>query len=76
MGNTEKFISKTTTRQWTKEAVFCLQRNLNCRNCTNYNLVCKENKCVMKAVVLELFKRFGKPDLARNWGSNYMVLPE
>jgi len=46
-------------RNWSKDAIFCYNRNCRCGGCYLYNLT--SGKCKMKASVLELFKKFGAP---------------
>jgi hypothetical protein len=49
---------------WTVQAVECYRNGCICRNC---DVKIKSQKCQMKAAVLELFKKFGKPKEEENW---------
>jgi len=57
-----------TKIHWTRSAIDCYNANLICRNCMQYNIVCKRVSAVnsyglkpMKKMVLELFSLYGKP---------------
>ena len=46
--------------RWTDASIYCYERNCICEGCVyNEHL---ETKCIMKNTVLELFKKFGKPE--------------
>lgn len=45
---------------WTMQAVECYRNGCNCLKCTVKNQL-KSQKCQMKATVIEIVKRFGKP---------------
>lgn len=47
-------------RYWTEQATQCAKSRFNCMNCKVYYIM-ESQPCQMKAAVLELFKRFGKP---------------
>jgi hypothetical protein len=48
----------SSIRRWSESAIFCLKR---CCRCTGCPVRIDTQKCQMKAAVLELFKKFGKP---------------
>ena len=54
------FVSDSSLRRWTYQAIECYLNRLNCGAC-NLPIDIKE-KCRMKACVLELVKIFGKPE--------------
>ena len=52
------------TQRWTLEAIRCYQSGCNCSECeTMKNLISITKKqCAMKAVVLELVRKYGIPN--------------
>lgn len=44
---------------WTQQAIECYERGCNCDGC--YIKEVLETRCVMKAAVIELVRRYGKP---------------
>lgn len=52
-------INKSNTNTWTHSAVECLQNHCICKNCHLKDIV---HNCRMKSVVLELYKKLGKPE--------------
>ena len=57
--------SETTSKNWTPTAIDCYSIGCNCSRCGIYKIYFKNSryKCKMKDVVIELVRRFGKPDL-------------
>lgn len=45
---------------WTMQAVECYRKGCNCLKCTVKNQL-KSQKCQMKAIVIEIVKKFGEP---------------
>jgi hypothetical protein len=54
------YFSPDNTDRWTYSAVYCYKIGGNCDNCKIFNLI-KSQKCQMKACVLELIRKLGKP---------------
>lgn len=55
-------LGKTVTaRYWTTDAINCYNRGCICIDCPILKMVKSLDKCQMKATVLELVKKYGKP---------------
>lgn len=57
--------SETVSKNWTQSAIDCYEIGCNCRNC-NLNKIYflkSEFKCRMKETVIELVRKFGKPEV-------------
>lgn len=52
-------VSDTNLRNWTRSATDCLNNHCNCNKCRLKDIVFN---CRMKTNVLELYKKFGRPD--------------
>ena len=63
MNNILRYVPKSLIRNWTYEAKECYLRGCNCNKCfvIKYLSSSNKDKCKMKAVVLQLVKKFGKP---------------
>ena len=46
--------------RWTDASIYCYERNCICEGCIYKERL--ETECIMKNTVLELFKKFGKPE--------------
>ncbi len=54
----------TAVRRWTQTAIECYKRGCNCEGCFYTDFFNNSNqKCQMKASVLELVRVLGKPDI-------------
>ena len=60
--------SETTTKQWTPTAVDCYLLGCTCSKCFLYQIYFLDSgiKCRMKDVVIELVRKFGKPEFVEN----------
>lgn len=47
-------------KSWTEGSIFCYKRGCNCQGCYVKDLM-ESQRCRMKAAVIELVKKFGKP---------------
>ena len=64
-------IPATSIRRWTIDAVMCHDRGCICTGCIYQDFFSKDRnfptqKCNMKASVLELVRKFGKPEIGVN----------
>lgn len=63
--NTNTIYYSGTCQHWTRTAIECYERNMICEGCFYYETYFKNAnyraKCQMKAIVMELYRRFGKP---------------
>lgn len=60
MRNSLGAFAPSNVQNWTEEAVKCYESKFDCLNCNNYYLLISQ-PCQMKAAVIELFKKYGKP---------------
>lgn len=51
-------------RRWTDAAIYCYKRGCRCIGCLYYEIIGK--RCQMKKTVIELVKKFGKPEGIKN----------
>ena len=58
-----KFHPKFKVKKWTPSSAFCYSIRCNCSKC--YLAEILETKCKMKAVVFELIRKFGIPDIEK-----------
>jgi len=58
--------SETICKNWTPAAKDCYFIGCNCSNCNIYKIYFSENnfKCRMKEIVIELVRKYGKPQFA------------
>lgn len=62
--NLQLFYNQSTSIRWTKSAIECYERQMKCKGCFYHETYFKHGnykKCQMKATVMELYRRFGKP---------------
>lgn len=61
--NVELRLRYGTIRNWSRSALDCYKRGCKCSGCFYYETYFKTNglKCNMKASVLELIRRYGRP---------------
>ena len=57
------FAPKFIAKQWTLTAAECYSIGCNCSKCYLKKIL--ETKCLMKIIVFELVRKFGKPDLVK-----------
>ena len=64
--------SETNFKNWTPTAKDCYIIGCNCSKCNIYKIYFKNSvfKCRMKEAVIELVRKFGKPDLSGTEGAN------
>ena len=57
--------SETICKNWTPTAKECYQLGCNCSKCNLYKIYFTKSlfKCKMKETVIELVRKYGKPDL-------------
>ncbi len=55
------FVPKFKVIQWTPTAAECYLIGCNCKKCHLAEIL--ETKCLMKNVVFELVRKFGKPNI-------------
>lgn len=55
----------STSQRWTKTAVDCYERKFKCNGCFYYENYFRnaKYKCQMKATVMELVRKFGRPKI-------------
>lgn len=58
-------FSDVSLRRWTQSARDCYFRGCICSGCPIYEIL--ETKCRMKQTVLELVRKFGKPEKEINY---------
>lgn len=54
-------LSDELTRRWTRTAIDCYSIGCNCKKCIIPEIMTSQ-KCQMKKTVIELVKKFGKPE--------------
>lgn len=57
------YYNTANLRTWSKSAIECYKNKLMCRFCTLPEDL--KPKCKMKATVIELYKKYGKPNIER-----------
>lgn len=63
--NSLGYYTQANLRSWTESAIECYKNKLMCKFCTiPDDLKCR---CKMKPYVLELFKKFGKPEIRKEY---------
>lgn len=53
-------LSINTAKKWTEGSVYCYERGCNCQGCYIKDLI-ESMPCKMKSSVMELVRKFGKP---------------
>ena len=62
-------VPATSSRRWTPTAIECYKRGCRCKGCFYKEFFTnKDQKCQMKATVLELVRVFGKPENIKTKG--------
>ena len=59
--------SETICKNWTKAAEECYLLGCNCSKCNIYKIYFSKSvfKCKMKETVIELVRKYGKPDIKK-----------
>ena len=59
--------SETSSKNWTPTAIDCYSLGCNCSKCNLYSIYFKNSiyKCSMKSTVIELVRKYGRPQIER-----------